>query len=75
MVLVVGLALAVASPAFAQECESGDAGLDVVWPAFADQATQIAQSLGLADEQLPGVWLRKQAFLARAGRTGRRGTS
>lgn len=55
--------------------DSGEFDPDVVWPAFAGQAAQIARSLGLADEQLPGVWLRKQAFLARAGRTGRRGTS
>jgi len=55
--------------------DSGEFDPDVVWPAFADQAAQIAQSLGLADEQLPGAWLREQAFLARAGRTGRRGTS
>ena len=75
MVLVLALDIAFALPAFAQEGEPGDAGPDVVWPAFAVQATQIAQSLGLADEQLPGAWLREQAFLARAGRTGRRGTS
>lgn len=61
--------------------ESGARGLpdpgefdpDVVWPAFADRAAQIAQSLGLTDEQLPGAWLREQAFLARAGRTERTG--
>jgi len=48
--------------------DSGEFDPNVVWPAFAGQATQIAQSLGLADEQLPGAWLREQAFLARAGR-------
>jgi hypothetical protein len=51
--------------------DSGEFDPHVVWPAFADQAAQIARSLGLTDEQLPGAWLREQAFLARAGRTER----
>ena len=50
---------------------SGEFDPDVVWPAFAGEAAQIAQSLGLTDEQLPGAWLREQAFLARAEEQGR----
>jgi hypothetical protein len=53
--------------------DSGEFDPDVVWPAFAGQAAQIARSLGLTDEQLPGAWLREQTFLARAGGTERQG--